>query len=121
MRNDLFIFWHVLFFHAFALQAFARVFSLNPNREEIAIFLSQVCSLLVPFLFCALISDHPLRTKEELIQTGNTLPILFDYRGHLAVTRGTSTGRKNGFTSIANLEQIICKCHICLILLNFAT
>ena len=91
MRNDLFNFWHVLFFHAFALQAFARVFSLNPNREEIAIFLSQVCSLLVPFLFCALISDHPLRTKEELIQTGNTLPILFDYRGHLAVTRGTST------------------------------
>ena len=34
---------------------------------------------------------------------------------------GTNTGRKNGFTSIANLEQIICKCHICLILLNFAT
>ena len=33
----------------------------------------------------------------------------------------TLTGRKNGFTSIANLEQIICKCHICLILLNFAT
>ena len=31
------------------------------------------------------------------------------------------TGRKNGFTSIANFEQIICKCHICLILLNFAT
>ena len=33
----------------------------------------------------------------------------------------TNTGRKNEFTSIANLEQIICKCHICLILLNFAT
>ena len=32
-----------------------------------------------------------------------------------------NTGRKNGFTSIANLDQIICKCHICLILLNFAT
>ena len=37
------------------------------------------------------------------------------------LNRITSTGRKNGFTSIANLEQIICKCHICLILLNFAT
>ena len=33
----------------------------------------------------------------------------------------TSTGRKNGFTSIANLEQTICKCHIRLILLNFAS
>ena len=32
-----------------------------------------------------------------------------------------NTGRKNGFTSIANLEQTICKCHICLILLNFAS
>ena len=31
------------------------------------------------------------------------------------------TGRKNGFTSIANMEKIICKCHIYLILLNFAT
>ena len=31
-----------------------------------------------------------------------------------------NTGRKNKFTSIADLEQTICKCHICLILLNFA-
>ena len=32
-----------------------------------------------------------------------------------------NTGRKNRFTSIADLEQTICKCHICLILLNFAS
>ena len=31
------------------------------------------------------------------------------------------TGRKNGSTSIANLQQTICKCHICLILLKFAS
>ena len=41
--------------------------------------------------------------------------------GRKVTVQVPTTGRKNGFTSIANLEQIICKCHICLILLNFAT
>ena len=31
------------------------------------------------------------------------------------------TGRKNGFTRVANLEQILCKCDICSALFTFAT
>ena len=68
--------------------------------------------------------EKPEDTKTSNIYTQNQEML----RNQLALTEGLranqraiTTGRKNGFTSIANLEQIICKCHICLILLNFAT